>query len=189
MKFKSAIVAFLAIAIATFGVAQTAPLSDAFDKGNLDTTKWFAQHGDAPDNKTGNRYGAFQPDQLDFSQGMLRLAVSQHLEGQKVVSRSSEVISNQMYGFGTYTFVMRMASTSAAHDTQGQVVSGSCSAAFLLWQNSKTEIDIEYLGSKPNSLFFTTWTDRNHKNTIEAHLGNLGTNRLLVAASLPSTYH
>jgi endo-1,3-1,4-beta-glycanase ExoK len=160
------------VLITSSAFAQT-PFTDTFSAGTLDTSKWFAQHGDAPDNKVGNRYGAFQPDQLDFSQGMIRLGVNQHFEGPKAVSRSSEIISNQTYGFGTYTFVMRMASTATTHDAPGQVKSGSCSAAFLLWGNSLTEIDIEYLGSKPNSLFFTTWIDRAHKNTIEVHLGNL----------------
>lgn len=166
-------IAFVLTLLAAFAGTAFAQIGDSFAAGKLDTSKWFAQHGDAPDNKPGNRYGSFQPDQLDFSQGMLRLGVSQHFEGQKAVSRSSEVISNETYGFGTYTFVMRMASTAATHDAPGKVVPGSCSAAFLLWGNSLTEIDIEYLGSKPNSLFFTTWIDRNHKNTIEVHTGDV----------------
>jgi beta-glucanase (GH16 family) len=160
------------VLLATAAFSQTA-FTDKFDAGQLNHDIWFAQHGDAPDNKPGNRYGAFEPDQLDFSQGMIRLAVSQTFQGPKAVSRSSEIISQGLYGYGTYTFVMRMASTSPTHDGAAKVVSGSCSAAFLLWKNSLTEIDIEYLGNQPNSLFFSSWIDRNHKNTIEAHVGNV----------------
>jgi len=163
----------LMIAVLTTSVFSQTAFTDRFDACKLDTNLWFPQHGDAPDNKPGNRYGAYHPDQLDFSQGEMRLAVSQTFEGPKAVSSSSEIISKGLYGYGTYEFVMRMASTSPTHDGAGRVVPGSCSAAFLLWENSLTEIDIEYLGNKPNSLFFTTWIDRNHKNTIEAHVGNV----------------
>lgn len=163
----------LALALLTTTSFSQTAFTDKFDAGQLNTNLWFAQHGDAPDNKPGVRYGAFEPDQLDFSQGMIRLAVSQTFQGTKAISRSSEIISQGLYGYGTYTFVMRMASTSPTHAGVGRVVSGSCSAAFLLWENSRTEIDIEYLGNKPNSLFFTTWIDRDHKNTIEVHTGNV----------------
>lgn len=164
---------FVPLALLATPVFSQTAFVDKFDRGNLNPNLWFAQHGDAPDNKPGNRYGAFEPDQLDFSQGMIRLALSQTFQGPKAVSRSSEIISQGLYSYGTYTFVMRMASTSPTHNGMGTVVSGGCSAAFLLWKNSLTEIDIEYLGNKPNSLFFTTWIDRKHKNTIEAHVGNV----------------
>jgi endo-1,3-1,4-beta-glycanase ExoK len=153
--------------------AQTPALSDNFAAGKLDTSTWFAQHGDAPDNKHGNRWGAFEPEQLDFSQGMLRLGISQTNQNGIITSRSSEIITNGLYGYGTYTFVMRMASTSPTHDSAGQTKSGGCSAAFLFWGNSDTEIDIEYLGDKPNSLYFTTWQGRSRKNTIVKSVGNI----------------
>jgi endo-1,3-1,4-beta-glycanase ExoK len=157
---------------ATLPVGGTPTFSDSFNKGSLDTALWFAQHGDAPGNKPGVNYGSFQPDQVDLSQGMLRLAVSQTING-KVISRDGEVISNQLFGYGIYTFVMRMASTAATHDAPGQVVSGDCSAAFIFFGNSDTEIDIEYLGDKPNSIFLSNWIDRQHKVTTEVHTGNL----------------
>lgn len=169
---KSTLVVCIAV-LAGIASAQTPNLTDNFQAGKVDTSKWFIQHGDGPDNKPGVRWGGFTPDQVDLSQGMLRLGMAQSKEGSKVVSHDGEIISNQLYGYGTYTFVMRMASTSATHDGAGKVLSGDCSSAFLLWGNSLTEIDIEYLGSKPNSLYFTTWIDRNHKNTIEAHPGNV----------------
>lgn len=161
---------FLAFILTATAVCQTPTISDNFATG-LDTTKWFIQHGEVPNNKAGVNWGMFEPGQVDFTQGMLRLSVEQELQGKKVISHSGEVISTQTYGYGTYTFVMRMGSTAATHDTPGRIVSGSVSSAFLFWGDSITEIDIEYLGSKPNSLFFTTWVDRQHHNTIEAHVG------------------
>jgi endo-1,3-1,4-beta-glycanase ExoK len=153
---------------------QVAPFSDTFSAGKLDTSRWIASDGKAPGTK-GRHEGTFSPSNLDFSQGMLRLTVTQKADGAKFVSQGGEIHSKELFGYGTYEFVMRVASTSTTPDGKGDAVSGSVSAAFNFVNDSETEIDFEFIGNDPGNIhlthYNTTKTSQTEKHPMALSYG------------------
>lgn len=147
---------------------------DTFAAGKLDTTKWIASNWGAPGNVTGVNQGTFDPTHLDFTQGMLRITVTQTqlagaAQGKGVVSVGGEIQSKQTFGYGTYDIVMRMSSTSPTANGAGSIVSGSDSGFFTFLNNSETEIDIEYLGANPSNIWLTNWINTTPANPPTQH--------------------
>lgn len=135
--------------------AQNTPrFADDFSTGKLDTNRWIASDGKAPGSK-GLLEGTFSLSNLDFSQGMLRLTVTQNTDGQKFLSSGAEIHTKDVFGYGTYEFVVRVASTSPTPDGPGKPVSGSVSAVFNFVNNSETEIDFEFIGNDPGNMHLT----------------------------------
>jgi beta-glucanase (GH16 family) len=142
------------------GVSQTSRFYDDFSRGELDPAKWKVSQWRAPGTLAGRNLGMFTPAALDFSQGMLRIAVTQTLRPDGVVmSTGGEIQSREAFGYGTYAFVMRLASTSPTPYGGGEVVSGGDSGAFTFINNSESELDIEFLGDAPGSLWLTNWVN------------------------------
>lgn len=160
-------IAFFHSLLVVIFLAQGAPrvssrptFFDDFRSGQLDAGKWKVSNWHAPGTIAGRDQGIFSPAALDFSQGMLRISVTQTLGPEGVVvSTGGEIQSRETFGYGTYEFVMRLASTSPTSDGAGRVVSGSDSGAFTFINNSESEIDIEFLGNTPDSLWLTNWVN------------------------------
>jgi beta-glucanase (GH16 family) len=94
---------------------------------------------------------------LDFSEDMLRIGVEQARGPDGVVvSKGGAIQSKQVFGFGTYTVVMRQSSTAVTSLGKGLKQSGSVSSCFLYLSNSESEIDIEYPSDK-DVVFATNW--------------------------------
>jgi beta-glucanase (GH16 family) len=125
--------------------------ADDFNTGKLALSEWTVSNDKAPQG------GAFDPSNVDLSGGMLALRVTQSRGPNGVVSSGGEIVSNRLFGYGTYEFTMRMGSTSATPDGPGKPVSGSVSAGFSFIKNSQTEIDIEFTGNDPDNVHQTTW--------------------------------
>ena len=154
------------LGLAAPGASQTSVFYDDFSGGRLDAAKWKASNWHAPGTLPGRNLGVFTPDALDFSQGMLRIRVTQSPGPDgTVMSAGGEIQSREVFGYGTYQFVMRLASTSDTPNGAGRVVPGSDSGAFTFINNSETELDIEFLGSTPDSIWLTNWVNstNNHK--------------------------
>jgi beta-glucanase (GH16 family) len=130
--------------------------NDNFRDGRLDTSKWIASDGKAPGSVNQN-VGSFSPDNLDFSQGMLRIRMTQTQTSTGIASSGGEIRTKQKFGYGVYEFTMRVASTSESPDSPGTVLSGGVSAGFSFINNSQTEIDIEAVGNQASDVHFTTW--------------------------------
>ncbi len=104
--------------------AQTAPtVSDVVVPGSwTDNFNTGLSERWQSNDYTGIGPTQFRSDNVDFSFGMLREKLTQSFENGQLVSKGVEVQSKQVYGFGTYTFVMRTSSTSETPDGQGQML-------------------------------------------------------------------
>jgi beta-glucanase (GH16 family) len=132
--------------------------SDTFSGGKLDSTKWFIDTGRAPGNIAGVNNGTLSADHVDLSTGMLRLALRQSVSGALATSVGAEIRSKQRFGYGTFVWVVRAASTSPTPDGAGSAVSGTVTDAFNFINNSETEIDFEYQGQYPGRLEMTNYS-------------------------------
>ena len=146
------------------GAPAGATLYDDFSKGSLDTSKWIPSNWSAPGG------GSFVPSYLDFSTGMLRVKVTQTYNSSGgIASVGGELQSKNALGFGTYEWVMRAASTSTTPNGSGYTVSGQISSGFIFVNNSQTEIDSpEIEGQNPGTLWWTTWTSVNTKQSTSS---------------------
>ena len=146
------------------GAPAGATLYDDFSKGSLDTSKWIPSNWGAPGG------GRFVPSYLDFSTGMLRIKVTQTYNSSGgIASVGGELQSKNALGFGIYEWVMRAASTSTTPNGSGYTVSGQISSGFIFVNNSQTEIDSpEIEGQNPGTLWWTTWTSVNTKQSTSS---------------------
>ena len=140
------------------GGSKLPSFSDTFRGGTLNVTKWFTDTGNAPGNIKGVNKGTLSADHVDLSTGMLRLTLTQSVAGTLATSIGAEIRSKQLFGYGTYVWVMRAASTSATPTGAGSAVSGTVTDVFNYVDNSQTEIDFEYEGKLPSTLEMTNYS-------------------------------
>jgi hypothetical protein len=108
---------------------SAAPLfHETFSSGSLDKTKWFIDTGKAPGNIAGVNTGTLSAEHVDLSTGMLRLKLTQSVSGGLATSTGAEIRSKQLFGYGTYVWVARAASTSDTPRGAGAAVSISFDA-------------------------------------------------------------
>jgi endo-1,3-1,4-beta-glycanase ExoK len=139
---------------------------ETFSGGTLDKTRWFIDTGSAPGNIAGVNKGTLSAENVDLSTGMLRLKLTQNVTGALATSTGAEIRSKQLFGYGTYVWVARGASTSAAPNGPGSAVSGTVTDVFNFINDSETEIDFEYEGQSPSTLEMTNYsTVANKQNT------------------------
>ncbi len=138
---------------------------EAFSGGSLDKTKWFIDTGKAPGNITGVNTGTLSADHVDLSTGMLRLKLTQSLAGGLATSTGAEIRSRQLFGYGTYVWRARAASTSATPRGAGSAVSGTVTDVFTFINDSETEIDFEYQGQSPSTLEMTNYSTTAHSQS------------------------
>lgn len=137
---------------------------DNFREGKLDTTNWIEADWKAADNRPGLNDGRYIPGMLDFSQGMLRIEMTQTPGDHGVViSRGGAIQTKQKFQYGRFDVVMRQTTTSPTADGAGETLSGAVSSAFIYNTNSESEIDIEYLGDK-FAVFATNWHNQSPKD-------------------------
>ena len=182
MKTLVAVTLFVCSA---FGLsAQT--FSDGFSGGKLDTRKWEVATYRSPDSKPGLNSGVYVPENLDLSRGVLCIEVTQQKGGpDNILSYGAAIISKERFGFGTYEFVMRMSSTSATPDGLGTAKSGAISSGFVFYNNSESEIDLEFLGNE-NAIWITNWLNANPKN---APTGDAKQSDKIANQSLATGFH
>lgn len=127
---------------------------DNFNGPTLNTANWIVS------NWTSKNYGGagsdvtFTSSNIDLSQGMLRMELTQPTA---TTSTGAEIQSKQTFGYGTYTTVMRMSSTSSTASGAGGTVSGSDSSIFSYINNSESEIDTEFCANTPGLINYTNW--------------------------------
>jgi beta-glucanase (GH16 family) len=159
-------------------LAQTAPADhaelaespsltfrDTFSGGTLDLTKWFIDTGRAPGNIAGVNSGTLSAEHVDLSTGMLRLKLTQSGSGALATSTGAEIRSKQLFGYGTYVWVARSASTSTTPRGPGSAVSGTVFDVFNFINDSETEIDFEYQGQSPATLEMTNYSTVSHSQS------------------------
>lgn len=143
----------------TVGVLGTAPIgfSDLFNTGTLNSSLWTVDIGQAPGNITGVNSGSLSANNVDMSQNVLAMKVTQ-AGTAPTTSIGAEVRSLGTYGFGTYAATFRAASTATTPLGAGVTASGQISSAFEFINNSQTEIDVpEIEGRTPNVLEWTNF--------------------------------
>ena len=177
----------LLVAAPLFGMvtAKAQPVSYAFNNGL--GKAWRIATWKAPDSKIGLNQGAYVAENVDFVDGMLRLKVEQTQGPNGVISKGAAVWSRERFGYGTYEFVMRMASDSSTPNGPGKAYPGTVSSAFLYFQNSETEMDIEFLGDK-NCLWATNWRNLNF-NVPPSHSQEVRTTDQIMNSSLAEQFH
>jgi beta-glucanase (GH16 family) len=132
--------------------------SDTFSGGTLDSTKWFVDTGRAPGNVAGVNTGTLNAENVDLSTGMLRLTLNQTVSGTHATSSGAEIRSKKLFGYGTYIWMARAASTSATPHGPGSAVSGTVTDVFNFINDSESEIDFEYQGQSPAALEMTNYS-------------------------------
>jgi beta-glucanase (GH16 family) len=138
---------------------------ETFSGGTLDPTKWFVDTGRAPGNVAGVNSGTLSAENVDLSSGMLRLKLTQSIAGALATSTGAEIRSKQLFGYGTYVWVARAASTSATPRGAGSAVSGTVFDVFNFINDSETEIDFEYQGQSPATLEMTNYSTVSHSQS------------------------
>jgi len=136
--------------------AQGPVFSDDFTAGKLDATKWEVATYRSPDSKAGINNGTYVADAIDFATGMLRIKVTQQERNGVVQSLGGAIISKDRFSYGTYEFTMRMSTTADGPNADGKTLTGAVSSAFLYYNNSESEIDLEFLGNE-NAIYITNW--------------------------------
>jgi endo-1,3-1,4-beta-glycanase ExoK len=159
----------------------------SYDFSNGLGKDWRIATWQSPDSKPGLNHGTYVPENVDFVDGVLRLKVDQTPGPDGVISKGAAVWTRAKYGYGTYEFVMRMASESPTPNGPGKSHSGTISSAFLYFQNSETEMDIEFLGNK-NSIWASNWHNLN-LNTQPGYTADVRTTDEVRNASLSSQFH
>jgi endo-1,3-1,4-beta-glycanase ExoK len=139
--------------------ASTGSFSYTFT--SLNPNVWIVSNWGAPGG------GVFRPANVDTSQGLLRLKLTQVRNSNgSISSTGGEIQSRQRFGYGTYVWVMRAASTASSYLNGGSTASGSVSASFMFYNNSQTEIDApEIEGQHPNTVWDTNWLTTSHKQS------------------------
>lgn len=132
--------------------------SDTFSGGTLDASKWFVDTGRAPGNIAGANNGTLSAKHVDLSTGMLRLTLTQSVSGALATSVGAEIRSKQLFGYGTYVWIARAASTSPTPKGAGSAVSGTVTDVFNFINDSESEIDFEYQGQTPSTLEMTNYS-------------------------------
>lgn len=146
---------FLAIVFVTTSASSDVFLED-FDQ--LNGESWIVSSWVAPGNINGN-VGSFKSENVSIVDGYLRLALNQRLdETGKIISEGGEISSTVVFGYGTYEFRMRAASTSISPHGEGECVSGGVSASFVYGNDAVTEIDFEFEGQN-DIVHLLTWSE------------------------------
>ena len=123
----------------------------------LDENRWTIEDKDrlgqpkfgTPGNIAGQHRGYYVRGNVELPQGTgtLRLRLFQEEDAvEGVISSGALIFTKEKYGYGTYTWSMRMSSTADVPYGDGSPKSGSVSAGFIYEINSVTEIDFEFSG-------------------------------------------
>ena len=153
------------------GSAEPAPptFHETFSGGTLDQNNWFIDTGRAPGNVAGVNNGTLSAENVDLSTGMLRLKLTQTVAGTLATSTGAEIRSKQSFGYGTYVWVARAASTSDTPRGAGSAVSGTVFDVFNFINDSETEIDFEYQGQSPATLEMTNYSTVSQSQSTSTH--------------------
>jgi beta-glucanase (GH16 family) len=167
-------IAGLLATIAVSGTPKNKPSnsgwSDDFTEASLSSNFWVINNGQAPGYIPDEHIGYYLPGNVSLTNnacnGCLVLTLTQQTgtvgtNTSGVISNGAEVYTRKTYGYGTYTWRMRMSSTALTPDGAGGSVSGSVSAGFLYVNNSETEIDWEFSALAPGSIFAVNWLNPN----------------------------
>ena len=139
---------------------------EEFNGPRLDKRSWVISSGQAPGHIVNYHIGYYDPSHVQFvSQNgvsYLQLLLTQEngpvdSSASGVISRGALVYTKSKYGYGTYEWRMRMSSTATTPSGVGNSVSGSVSAGFVYVNNSQTEIDFEFSGRNPDTLYMVNW--------------------------------
>ena len=164
MKLTMAILASLLTVLGLRTAAQTPTFSD--NLRTFDSKKWRVATWKSANNIPGLNEGVYVPETIDFSQGMLRIAVTQQYapgSNSLVFSKGGCIWTYEKFGYGTYEFVMRESTTSPTPYGPGKTLTGAVSSAYIYLKNSESEMDLEFLGDK-NHIFMSTWHNTNPQN-------------------------
>ena len=148
--------------------AQTTPkptFVENFNTGVLNTKVWIVSNWGAPGG------GVFRPANIDLSQGLLRVSLTQTKNSDGSISSvGGELQTRATFGYGTYEWTIRMSSTSPTKNGYGQITSGQISSGFTFINNSQTEVDWEVEGQHPNQIEMTSWKGLNAQQYTSSFL-------------------
>ena len=138
---------------------------DDFSLTQIDASRWVIANGRAPGYIPNYHVGYYQPGHVSVGGGSLAMLLTQENglvdKGYGVISRGAMIYTKQKCGYGTYQWTMRMSSTANGPTAEGYPTSGSVSAGFVYGNNSETEIDFEFSGQDPDTLWLVNWLNTN----------------------------
>jgi beta-glucanase (GH16 family) len=105
---KLRIIFFMLLAVSCAAqVGRTPTFEEHFNTGVLNRKVWIVSNWGAPGG------GVFRPANVDLSQGLLRISLTQTENSDGSISSvGGELQTKAAYGYGTYEWTMRMSSTS-----------------------------------------------------------------------------
>jgi beta-glucanase (GH16 family) len=126
--------------------------------------RWTVVTGQAPGYIPSTHVGYYESGNVALVHpGLLRLTLTQEagpVDGTTGINSFGALIrSNQVCGYGTYSWTMKMSSDALCPDLSctGSAYSGSVSAGFLYVNNSQTEIDFEFQGQDAAAIYLVNW--------------------------------
>lgn len=142
------------------GTSSSTGWFDDFDRSSLTSGRkgkadqepvWVVSDRQAPGYRPSEHLGRFDPAHVTLQGGYLALKLVQAVGAvdtnpDAVLSVGGQVHTQASYGYGTYEWRARMASTAPEPTAVGEPRSGGVSALFNYADNSRTEIDFEFSG-------------------------------------------
>jgi len=166
MLWMIAVVGWVSAAAATRGNAPgnkpCGAWQENFNAGQLDLTRWTIASGPAPGYLPNQHVGYYDPANVSLDSGLLSLTLTQSAgvvdsNPDGIISYGSLIYTTAVCGYGTYEWTMKMSSTAICGACVGSAIPGSVSAGFLYVNNSQTEIDFEFSGQNPNTMWLVNW--------------------------------
>ncbi|MBI1941159.1 MAG: glycoside hydrolase family 16 protein [Acidobacteria bacterium] len=145
------------------GVGNSKAWVEDFSSSQLNTRFWVIASGRAPGYIPNYHIGYYEPANVSILNGYLSMLLTQENgpvdSGYGTISHGALIYTKKKYGYGTYEWTMRMSSTATSPDGPGDSTSGSVSAGFNYVNNSETEIDFEFSGLDPETLYMVNWNN------------------------------
>src|SRR5262249_14906425 len=144
-----------------------------FGGTSLDTSVWTFDTSINTDNIPNLHQNHSDPSHVMVKNGYLQILLTQQ-QGRVgsnplgIVSTGAMIHTKETFGYGTYEYFARMASTASDPLAPGNIVSGSLSSLFNYTNDSETEIDMEAYGSWPNHIDVTTYKNPNPSQDVTA---------------------
>ena len=128
--------------------------SDTFNEGTLNATNWAPTNATYTNYTGGGSNVTFAPANCSLAAGSMQLTLTQPTA---TTSTGAEIVNTTRFGYGTYAWSLRAASSSTTSAGAGTTYPGQISTGFIYY-NGISEIDCpEIEGRTPNVAEFTNW--------------------------------
>jgi len=160
--FVACLLFSLCLTFTAFGRVRHRTTSPSFTDTFQNLDNWIVSNWGPTEGTENGNTSYFVPANVGVTSQGLALTLTQTINPDgTITSLGGEVQSKQLFGYGTYTWTMKVAEPA---------VPGQVSAGFNFVNNSQTEIDFEVEGQNPNTVAMTAWSGLNNSVTRGTYL-------------------